>query len=268
MIPHQTSTLGTVDNIRATSRFRLIDTRHRGDLRLKRHSHERAGVTFVLQGGYREPHAHGELDCTAGSIVFKPAGMTHSNNYAPSGAHALHLEILDTRWDDERWQLPDRVVEVPGMRASYIAAQLRWEFQQRDAASQLALDAFGLQMISLLLRDERSAPATFPPAWLKQAKDLLHDPRQTIPTVTELAETVGIPARRLVREFQRHYGCSPGEYARYVRVEQAALALRDTDRPLSEIALDAGFCDQSHFCRVFKRRTNLTPGEYRQLHQR
>ena len=47
------------------------------------------------------------------------------------------------------------------------------------------------------------------------------------------------------------------------RVEFAARELTGTRLPLSEIAIAAGFCDQSHFTRLFKQHTGMSPQEYR-----
>jgi AraC family transcriptional regulator len=64
--------------------------------------------------------------------------------------------------------------------------------------------------------------------------------------------------------FRDFYGKSPGEYLRQLRLDWAEAQMRITDAPLSQIALQAGFADQSHFTRTFKRHTGLTPGKYRQ----
>jgi AraC family transcriptional regulator len=69
----------------------------------------------------------------------------------------------------------------------------------------------------------------------------------------------------MARVFRRHNGCSPGEYLRRIRVRRACRLLADTDRPLSAIAYDTGYADQSHFTRHFKRAMGVTPGEYRGL---
>jgi two-component system response regulator YesN len=54
-----------------------------------------------------------------------------------------------------------------------------------------------------------------------------------------------------------------GEYVRRLRVGQACRRLAHSNASLSEIAFEAGFSDQSQFCRVFKRVTGLTPGTFR-----
>jgi AraC-like DNA-binding protein len=54
-----------------------------------------------------------------------------------------------------------------------------------------------------------------------------------------------------------------GDYARQRRVEFACHQLTASGRPLSDIALSAGFGDQAHFTNVFRRLVGLTPGAFR-----
>jgi AraC family transcriptional regulator len=67
----------------------------------------------------------------------------------------------------------------------------------------------------------------------------------------------------LARGFRAVYGCSVGTYLRRLRVELAGRWLVETDLPLAEIALAAGFCDQSHFSNLFRRTVGVTPSHYR-----
>jgi AraC family transcriptional regulator len=48
-----------------------------------------------------------------------------------------------------------------------------------------------------------------------------------------------------------------------LRIEYACNELATTESPIVDIALSAGFCDQSHFTRTFKRLTGLVPSQYR-----
>ena len=72
----------------------------------------------------------------------------------------------------------------------------------------------------------------------------------------------------LARTFRSHYGTTAGTYLREVRVRRAADALARSSATLSQIALDSGFADQSHFTRVFSAVHGLTPRRWRELHQK
>ena len=88
------------------------------------------------------------------------------------------------------------------------------------------------------------------------------------PTLSELAAEVGLHPVHVASTFRRHVGCTVGHYLRQRRVTWACQQLAGTDAPLAEIALEAGFADQSHFCRTFKRHVGLTPAAYRRLTRR
>jgi AraC-like DNA-binding protein len=59
---------------------------------------------------------------------------------------------------------------------------------------------------------------------------------------------------------------SAGEYVRQMRVASAQTRLRRTGDTILKIAMDLGFSDQAHFCKVFRRRTGFTPSAFRRLH--
>jgi AraC family transcriptional regulator len=56
-----------------------------------------------------------------------------------------------------------------------------------------------------------------------------------------------------------------GSYVRRLRLDWAAGELVRSDRSLAALAVAAGFADQSHFTRFFKRHTGFTPNTYRRM---
>ncbi len=80
----------------------------------------------------------------------------------------------------------------------------------------------------------------------------------------ELARTVGLSERQLHRKIKAALGLSPYELLLRTRVQAAAEVLARTSTPISEVALDHGFCDQSAFTQQFRKRTGMTPKEFRQ----
>jgi AraC-like DNA-binding protein len=79
-----------------------------------------------------------------------------------------------------------------------------------------------------------------------------------------LAQLAGSSLRAFERRFARAMHCTPQQYVRRLRTRLACRALVSTAAPLAEIALNHGFCDQSHFTREFHRETGATPREYRE----
>ena len=103
------------------------------------------------------------------------------------------------------------------------------------------------------------------PRWVEETADRIRDEFARGPSVAELAAAAGVHPAHLAQRFRARYGCSIGEFLRAARVEFASRELRETTRSVAEIALAAGFYDQSHLNMTFKRATGRTPGEYRRL---
>ena len=81
-------------------------------------------------------------------------------------------------------------------------------------------------------------------------------------SINTLAQFVGLSPFYLIRSFHQQMGLPPHSYQRHWQLLQAKQALRSS-KPLSDIAVEHGFYDQSHFNRHFKRAFGLTPGQYR-----
>jgi AraC family transcriptional regulator len=67
----------------------------------------------------------------------------------------------------------------------------------------------------------------------------------------------------LARVFRRCLGVTPGDYLRGRRLAHARALLRETRRPILDIAVACGFVDQSHFTSAFKRAFGVTPRDFR-----
>jgi len=86
--------------------------------------------------------------------------------------------------------------------------------------------------------------------------------------VSRLAREAGLSARQLQRRFQELFGVGVKEFVMRARLQSAADALQACGAPISQVALDAGFYDQSTFTRHFRKRTGMTPARYRRRHAR
>ncbi len=81
-------------------------------------------------------------------------------------------------------------------------------------------------------------------------------------TLEAISAEAGVSSSYLIRAFKRHFGLTPHAYLVNRRIQHSQRALRE-GRSLAEVALEAGFADQAHFQRAFKRHLAATPGQYR-----
>ena len=82
-------------------------------------------------------------------------------------------------------------------------------------------------------------------------------------SVEALAKLAKLSVCYFVRAFKQSVGVTPRDYLIRRRVKRTMELLSDTDMSLSEIALAAGFADQSHFSNIFRQLTAMTPRGFR-----
>ena len=98
----------------------------------------------------------------------------------------------------------------------------------------------------------------------ERARQFLDAERTRIVHSTELESITGLTRYDLSRQFRIMFGTSPYRYLLMRRLEFARERIL-RERPLVEVACDAGFADQAHFTRAFKSAFGLTPARYRAL---
>ena len=82
-------------------------------------------------------------------------------------------------------------------------------------------------------------------------------------TIDDMASAAAVSRSGLHRKVKHLLGTSPMEFLREARIRKAAQMLRDTSKPVTEIAYLCGFSDPKYFSKCFKASTNKTPTEYR-----
>jgi len=98
---------------------------------------------------------------------------------------------------------------------------------------------------------------------LRRAIDYVHAHLQENVRLEDIAAAAGLSAFHFSRAFKSTIGLTPHGYLMFVRVERAKALLSRCDRTMTEIAAEAGFSDQSHMSKVFRRLTGCTPTEFR-----
>lgn len=231
--------------------------------RLSTHSHQYPTLTLAWEGGFTESNSNVSVECSPKSVLFKSSEQPHSDHAGPTGARCLMVEILRPAFDQEAGiQLPAGLIGMVGSEVLMLRSLILREFLCRDAASSLALEGLVWELLAVYARGlERSSRGR--PIWFGKALALLHDGFQEPLSLQDLADAVSIHPLHLARSFRLQVGCSVGSYHRRLRLDYAARQLRVSQDSLCKIALAAGFFDQAHFSRQFKKHTGLTPSQFR-----
>jgi PAS domain S-box-containing protein len=99
-------------------------------------------------------------------------------------------------------------------------------------------------------------------SWAPVLETMLNDYAQPLSTAA-LAAKVSLSVSQFNRQFRKKFHTTPRAYLTSVRMNAACHLLVSTDLPISEISLQTGFYDQSHFSNQFVRHRGLPPSQYR-----
>ena len=246
----------------------LVDSRHpRGSL-LARHRHELAYFCFNHGGTYRETYGRKTRVCRSGMLVIHPAGEFHSETHE-SDVASLNVEI-GPEWLRRLLDFGgalDQPLEFCGDRVSKAGRLLLTEFERtadvadRDGA--LAIESLTWEILAEAVdRGGARGAGKDRPRWVERARELVEH-GGVGSGLAQVAAEVGVHPVHLAATFRRFYGCSIGEYSRRRRLEHARRLLADRSLNLAQVAVEAGFADQSHLTRAFRRHAGVTPARYR-----
>lgn len=247
--------------------FNLVETVYAPEQRLPRHSHERSGFIVVLQGTFTETYGRRRRECAPSTAIFRPSEEVHDNHFHRAGGRCFNIQF-DHSWLkrlSEHASVLNDSADFCGGPVFHLGMKLYREFRLMDSLSPLVVEGLALEMIAEATRNHAPVEDSKAPLWLKRARDRIHANFAENLTLEKIALEVGHHPVHLSRAFRKFYHLTVGEYIRRLRVRFVCQQLLTTDKPLSQIAEDAGFYDQSHFSRTFKHYTRLAPAEYRKI---
>lgn len=230
---------------------------------------------ILLDGRWRrsEPTPRGGLHF----VDLRDGPVAHLRNPVDTLMFHLPRAVLDELADDagaprintltapDPWRTQDPVVDrlhpliLEGLTSATTAGNLLQEHVMLGLAVHFATLYGGLKPGALRLHG-RLAP------WQeRRAMELLASSLAKELSLGSIAQECDLSLAYFGRAFKVSVGMSPHAWRQSRRVEQAKELLRSSAMPLTEIAADCGFADQSHFSRVFARHTNATPGAWRRM---
>lgn len=234
---------------KSIGRYDVVFREFSGGAVLAEHEHDDAFATIVVEGQLTEEHRGTARHARVYDAIVHDAGARHSNRFA--GSRTRCLRVQGVRFE--------RTMLLSSPAAAAIAAKSWREFQHSDALSPIVIES---AMLELFVISERQSDAGAAPRWLRRVVHIVEERFSDALTLTEVATELDVHPGTLAREFRRHCGTTFGERIRTLRVDYARQRLA-SNAPLHEIASDAGFADQSHFTRTFRRATGMTPASYR-----
>jgi AraC family transcriptional regulator len=242
----------------------LTEIRHTQGKSFATHSHELAFFSLLLDGSYTERCGRKAIDYKQLMVVYRPSGMTHSDQIGRSGVRLFNVEVKESWLERMRQYGPvgHLSFEPYGGELAWLAARLYRAFKDKDPYSPLAIEGLILEMLAMLNRNS-SAIDKQPPGWLAKVRDLLHAEYADGISISRIADEVGVHPYHVSKSFRKFQNQTIAEYIQELRINYASRELLKPEVALSDVALASGFTDQSHMTRIFKRVTGMTPGAFR-----
>ena len=241
------------------------------------------------------PHAH-DTDClaviTRGALRIRAGGREFIARQGDM--FAANADVLHHGWpiDDAGWSLRTMYVDLGRLRGVLTGEPVIGtgtlcgpHLQDRELAARLvaahecsegvasglrrdeALVGFTDRLFERYVRplrpDDRADAA---PHAVRLAQEFLDANVDTRISLQDLAGVTGLPPSRLLRAFAKAVGMSPHAWQRQVRLRHATKLIRG-GTPISDAALAAGFADQAHFTRLFRRTMGIPPGAYQRAYR-
>lgn len=237
-----------------TAGARSVWVVHPGAQRIAPHRHDFACLTIPVIGSLTEVGEFGEADLAGPSVIYHPAGVEHEDRIGDDGLETVSI-ILDPHW-----------LRFLGVTDAPARSRFWSGGPTALAARRLAKAWRGLDADEAALS---AATATFF-AVARSGSDALKANAPSKGQPAAAGSGAAGPARGrclhpawIARSYRAAAGEGLREALRRSRVEAAVRQLRESSAPLAEIAVAAGFCDQSHMNRSFRRVVGRTPLEVR-----
>lgn len=214
-----------------------------------------------------------------GNLTFIPADTPTVSHFKPEDGvrRAIVFRFASDLFSDlvENRQLRSdpRPMASLNFRDPFIQSFLQLLAEEAKApgfASTTLVESIGTALLVRLIRrykqgvHEHKHRGGLAPWQLRRITEYLADETNSIPSIAELAELVGICSGHLRTAFKSRTGFTLGEHIQGVRFERACALLSMTDTPLKEIATHLGYLSQYGFSIAFKRYADETPLAYRQ----
>ncbi len=228
------------------------------------HTHENASFVLVIAGSYLSNADGAPPVCRASTLIFNPAGTAHRDSFALAKGRFLAVSISDQslRIAADGAALPSAATVFASGEAVTIGLRLVQQCLSPGDESAEAMEAFCWELLS---RTGKTAlwPEKHLPSWVQNARELLHDQCAEPLQMTDMARQLGVHPVYFARAFRQVFRCTPGEYRTRCRLHKAMGLMRRGRLSLLDIALVAGFFDQSHFTKAFRKHFGVSPYAYR-----
>ena len=241
------------------------------------HSHDYLEVMYLYDGAVTHHWNRGQATLTRGDFFFIPPGLTHWIDNCGAEDIAVNLilstDLFDREMTSGRW-LADwyagccgedsrPLLLHTGMSAARdtICRMMQEAFDPDGFSGEAVEQLFGVLLVDIR-RASKGEQKTGQQDVLYRVVRYIESRYRTV-TLAEAAAHFGYTPGYLSARMKRELGQSFSEFRQSFCMAQAALLLRESELPGTEVASQSGFTNMTHFYRLFDRAFHQTPADYR-----
>lgn len=238
------------------------------------HTHDKACFALITRGAIRIRMRGAEFVARAGDLYAIDASEPHAGWPIDAAGWSLRTLYVDTQRlnalmgeGDEAPALAGPIIRDGPLTSVFREIHLSSEVAGPSLPREEAYLAFIARLFERHMRSAVLRPSIGrEERAILLAREFLDRHLDQQVRLGDIATAAGLPPFRLFRAFERTTGMSPHGYQRQARVRHAVGLIR-LGHSLSDAAVTAGFSDQPHMTRSFRRTIGVTPGAYREAHR-
>lgn len=239
------------------------------------HSHTQWSLGAVTAGESTFQYRNERYPIQAGTLVMMNPHWVHACNPVDERPWSYLMLYVDADWltrlrfdagllDALCWQdITTAVIRERKWYAGYCRMSACLLDSKRDLLDKQTAVVEFLGALMHELAGQPAQPLSRTPAVLQELAAYLDAHAAEEVSLDTLCERSGYSPGHLIRAFKQHFGFTPHAYLINRRIQLGQRELKG-GTPIAEAALNAGFADQPHFQRTFKRLVAATPNQYRQ----
>ena len=254
--------LGTASQSLTFPHFSIAQVCHEAGACYPRHAHERAYLALVQQGSHEDEVGRESEVAQSATVVVMPSGVAHANRIGGEGVRMLLVTLEPTLREFVR--LPTRWRVLHGGAVARVFLRLRQTLALPEQSERATIEELLLELVDVVAGIPEPGRRGVPTC-VRAVRRMLNESALEPFLLRDLARATQVDVAYLSRAFRRTEGCTMGEYRRRLRARKAAGLLGKGRMPLAEVAIEAGFADQSHLSRVFKLEFGVTPLRFQRL---
>ncbi|MGF6593859.1 helix-turn-helix domain-containing protein [Pseudomonas sp. 2835] len=227
------------------------------------HSHESFSIGAITAGRSTYISGDSQQQVAAGTVVLMNPGVVHTCNPIAGEPWSYLMLYVDWSWLQGLGFSPPTAISSTSVALFGELRQLfdvLLEEQPPATAKEAALRGFFRGLGQHLGASEQSASEG--DQRLLAAAAFIRSHCTEPLRLEHISQAAGLSTSYLIRAFKQQFGLTPHGYLLDQRVQYARAQLR-RGRQIAEVAVEAGFADQAHLQRAFKRHLAATPGHYR-----